>query len=126
MDEHPPPTPPPAAEVENTVYITQMLRAQLTAIETHASALRSLVEANTTSLRSQLETDVAMLREKLEGIPKTIGETNRADMAQLEVRLTKSITENETRLIKWMIGIGLAGAGLILTGLRVLPGMLTP
>ena len=46
-----------------------------------------------------------MLREKLEGVSKTIGDTNRADMAQLEVRLTKSIAENEIRLIKWMIGI---------------------
>ena len=123
MDE--PATPPPAApvEIENTVYITQMLR--------------------------KLETDLEVLREKVNGIPKTVGETTRADIAELETRLTKSmgdsetrlvqaiggserrlaqsisdvaksIAANETRQIKWMIGIGLAGAGLVVTVLRLL------
>ena len=121
MDEPPPPAPTPTSEIENTVYITEMLRAQLTAIETHASALRSLVEANATNLRSQLEADVAILREKIDGLPKTMRETNRADVAQLETRLTKSISENESRLIRWMIGIGIAGVGLVLAVLRLLP-----
>ena len=121
MDEPPPPPPTPTSEIQNTVYITEMLRAQLTAIETHAGALRSLVEANATNLRSQLEADVAILREKIDGLPRTIGETNRADVAQLETRLTKSISENESRLIRWMIGIGIAGVGLVLAVLRLLP-----
>ena len=127
MDE--PVTPPPAAatEIQNAVYITQMLR--------------------------KLETDLRILGEKVNGIPKTVGETTRADIAQLETRmtksigdsakeltksigdsetrmtksigdgakeLTKSIGDSETRMIKWMIGIGVAATGLVIAVLRLL------
>ena len=74
MDE--PVTPPPeaATEIRNAVYVTQMLR--------------------------KLETDLRILGEKVNGIPKTVGETTRADIAQLETRMTKSIGDSETRMTK--------------------------
>ena len=131
MDQ--PATPPPGANEEfpTPVYVTQMLR--------------------------RFEMEIGVLREKVNDIPKTVRETTRADIAELETRLTKSMGDSETRLtkaigdsktqltkaigdsetrltksigdsqtqmIKWMIGIGLAGAGLVITALRLL--VLTP
>ena len=48
----------------------------------------------------------------------------KSDMAALEARLNARTSAQETRLIKWMVGVGVGVAGLVVAALRLLgPGV---
>ena len=95
MDQ--PAIPPPGATEQSpsSVYVAQMLR--------------------------QLETELRNLQQKVDGIPGAIAESRRADLAELETRLTKAMGDGDWRVIIWLIGIALTVAGLVIGALRLFP-----
>ncbi len=79
--------------------------------DTHAIA-RSLTDANLTPEQADAITDA--IRQAAEH--DMAGLATKADLAELRVELAGL----EARLIKWMIGIVFAGAGLVIAVLRLI------
>ena len=79
--------------------------------DTHAIA-RSLTDADLTPEQADAITDA--IRQAAEH--DMAGLATRADLAELRVELAGL----EARLIKWMIGIVFAGAGLVIAVLRLI------
>lgn len=79
--------------------------------DTHAIA-RSLTDADLTPEQADAITDA--IRQAAER--DMAGLATKADLAELRVELAGL----EARLIKWMIGIVFAGAGLVIAGLRLI------
>ena len=44
----------------------------------------------------------------------------KSDVAGFEARMSARISAQETRLIKWMVGVGVGVAGLVVAALRLL------
>ena len=98
--------------------------------DTHAVA-RTLTEADLTPAQADAITDAVRLAAEHDAAAidvETLATKSdiavvKSDMTALEARLNARISAQETRLIKWMVGVGVGVAGLVVTALRLLgPG----
>ncbi len=140
MDE--PATPPPAAavEIESTLYITQKfakldvgldnLREKVDDIPKNVGETTrvNIAELETRLTKSISESEARLTKAIGEGEARLTESINRLTQytAKRETRLTKaigdvatSIVASENKQIKWMIGVGLGVAGLVLAIIRL-------
>ena len=106
--------------------------------DTHAVA-RTLTEADLTPAQADAITDAVRLAAEhdaagidietlatksdlaaVEAALKLDVASVKSDVASLEARMSARISAQETRLIKWMVGVGVGVAGLVVAALRLL------
>ena len=80
-------------------------------IAAFGSSLKSDIAAFGSSLKSDIAAFGSSLKSDVAGV--------KSDMASLEARMSARISEQETRLIKWMVGVGVGVAGLVVAALRL-------
>ena len=104
-----------AAVKSDLTAVEAALKSDVAAVKSDLAAVEAVlksdiagVQANVTAVEAALKSDVAGVK---------------SDVAALEARLNARISAQETRLIKWMVGVGVGGAGLVVAALRLLgPG----
>ena len=82
------------------------------AIDVETLATKSDLAAVEAAMKSDLAAVESALKLDVAGV--------KSDMASLEARMSARISEQETRLIKWMVGVGVGVAGLVVAALRLL------
>ena len=75
-------------------------------------SLKSDIAAFGSSLKSDIAAFGSFLKSDVAGL--------KSDVASLEARMSARISEQETRLIKWMAGVGVGVAGLVVAALCLL------
>ena len=70
------------------------------------------MKSDLAAVEAALKVDVAGVKSDVAGV--------KSDVAGLEARMNARISAQETRLIKWMVGVGVGVAGLVVTALRLL------
>ena len=93
-----------AIDVE-TLATKSDLAAVEAAMKSDLAAVEAAMKSDLAAVESALKLDVAGVK---------------SDMASLEARMSARISEQETRLIKWMVGVGVGVAGLVVAALRLL------
>ena len=104
-----------AALKSDVAAVEAVLKSEIAGVQANVTAVEAVlksdivgVQANVTAVEAALKSDVAGVK---------------SDVAALEARLNARISAQETRLIEWMVGVGVGGAGLVVAALRLLgPG----
>ena len=99
------------------------LKSDIADVKSDVAAFGSSLKSDVASLKSDvagfgssLKSDVAGLKSDVAGF----GSSLKSDVAGFEARMSARISAQETRLIKWMVGVGVGVAGLVVTALRLL------
>lgn len=66
---------------------------------------------------AELNVKLGNLQQTVNGIPNLVAESRRADLAELETRLTREIGDGDKQLIKWMVWVALTAVGLVIAAL---------
>ena len=106
-----------AAEHDATAIDVETLatKSDLAAVESALKSDVAGVKSDLAAVEAALKVDVADVKVDVAGV--------KSDMASLEARMSARISAQETRLIKWMVGVGVGVAGLVVAALRLLgPG----
>ena len=74
------------------------------------------------AVHTELKSDVAAVKVDVAGVKSDVAGV-KSDVAALEARLKAEINAQGLRLVKWMVGVGVGVAGLVVAALRLLgPG----
>ena len=103
-----------AAEHDATAIDVETLatKSDLAAVRTELKSDIAEVKSDLAAVEAALKVDVAGVKSDVAGV--------KSDVASLEARMSARISAQETRLIKWMVGVGVGVAGLVVAALRLL------
>ena len=88
------------------------LKSDVAGVKSDLVAVEAALKSDIAGVKSDLAAVEAALKVDVAGV--------KSDMASLEARMSARISAQETRLIKWMVGVGVGVAGLVVAALRLL------
>ncbi len=88
------------------------VKSDVASVKSDVAALEAVLKSDVAGVQANVTTVEAALKSDVAGV--------KSDVAALEARLNARTSAQETRLIKWMVGVGVGVAGLVVAALRLL------
>ena len=95
------------------------LKSDIAGVKSDLAAVESALKSDLAAVEAALKVDVADVKVDVASVKSDVAGV-KSDMASLEARMSAKISAQETRLIKWMVGVGVGVAGLVVAALRLL------
>ena len=109
-----------AALKSDMAAVEAALKSDMAAVKAALKSDMAAVKSDVAAVEAALKSDVAAVKSDVAAVEAVL----KSDMAALEARLNARTSAQETRLIKWMVGVGVGVAGLVVAALRLLgPGV---
>ena len=99
--------------------VESALKSDLAAVEAALKVDLADVKSDVADVKSDVAAVEAALKVDLASVKSDVAGV-KSDMTSLEARMDARISAQETRLIKWMVGVGVGVAGLVVAALRLL------